>query len=97
MIGVSEAVLYGLKSGLKMEDVLLTIGGGAARSFSLEYYAPKMLQGDMAPGFYVEHFVKDLKIALEECERMNIRLDGLKMVYELYRQLSEDGGARLGT
>lgn len=97
MIGVCEGIVYGLKAGLKMEDVLQTIGGGAASSFSLNYYAPKILQADMQPGFYVEHFVKDLKIALDECERMEIKLPGLKMVYDLYFQLSQEGGARLGT
>ena len=97
MIGVCEGLIYGKKAGLDLEKVIETIGGGAAGSFSLTYYAPKILAKDMKPGFYVEHFVKDMEIALDECRRMGIALPGLALVHQLYRGIMAQGGARLGT
>lgn len=97
MIGVCEGLLFGHKAGLDLDTVLATIGGGAAGSFSLNYYGPKILKGDMEPGFYVEHFVKDMEIALDECRRMNLSLPGLALVHQLYRALMAQGGARRGT
>ena len=97
MIGVVEGLIFGHKAGLNLQQILDTISGGAAGSFSLTYYTPKILKGDMQPGFYVEHFVKDMEIALDECRRMNISLPGLALVHQLYRALMAQGGARLGT
>lgn len=97
MIGVCEGLVFGHKAGLDLEQVLATISGGAAGSFSLTYYAPKILKGDMKPGFYVEHFVKDMEIALDECRRMNISLPGLALVHQLYRALMAQRGGRDGT
>ena len=81
MIGVCEGLLYSYKAGIDVEKVFNTIKGGAAGSFSLTSYGPRIMAGDMEPGFYVEHFVKDMEIALDECRAMNIALPGLALVH----------------
>jgi 3-hydroxyisobutyrate dehydrogenase len=97
MIGVCEALLYAFKAGLDPERVLASVGGGAAGSWSLTNYAPRMLKGDFAPGFYVEHFLKDMEIALAEARRMDLALPGLALAHELYLALRAQGGGRNGT
>ena len=72
LFGVCEALIYGQKSGLNLEQMIVLLNKGAAGSMQLEKMAPRMLKRDFQPGFYVEHFVKDLGIALGECKRMGI-------------------------
>ena len=97
MIGVCESMVYGLKAGLSMEDVLKSITSGAAGSWSLSNLAPRMLKGDLEPGFYIKHMVKDIKIAIDEAERMNLQLPGLSLAKELYAQLQAQGYGEKGT
>jgi 3-hydroxyisobutyrate dehydrogenase len=97
MIGVAESLYYAIKSGLDPETVLKSIGGGAAGSWSLVNLGPKMLKGDFAPGFYVKHFIKDMKIALDETVRMGIKLPGLELALSLYEELSKMGYENSGT
>jgi 3-hydroxyisobutyrate dehydrogenase len=97
MIGVCEALLYGYKAGLDLETVMESVSGGAAGSWSLSNYGPRMLRGDFEPGFFVEHFVKDMEIALGEARQMNLALPGLALAHELYVALKAQGGARKGT
>lgn len=97
MIGVCESMAYGLSAGLKMEDVLRSITAGAAGSWSLSNLAPRILKGDLEPGFYMKHFIKDMKIALDEAQRMNIQLPGLRLVKSMYDQLLEEGYGDNGT
>ncbi len=97
MIGVCEALLYAYKAGLDLNTVLEAVGGGAAGSWSLANYAPRMLKGDYAPGFMVEHFLKDMEIALAEARRMNLALPGLALAHELYLALQAQGAGRDGT
>jgi len=97
MIGVCEALLYAHRAGLDLEEVLASVGGGAAGSWSLTNYAPRMLKGDFAPGFFVEHFIKDMEIALSEARRLNLALPGLALAHELYLALRAQGGGRNGT
>lgn len=97
MIGVCEAMVYAKRAGLDPERVLMTIGGGAAASWSLSNLAPRMIKGDFEPGFYVKHFVKDMKIALEEAEYMGIKLLGLELAKSLYDELVEDKKENKGT
>ena len=97
MIGVCEALLYAHRAGLKIETVLESVSGGAAGSWSLTNYAPRMLKGDFEPGFFVEHFLKDMEIALDEARRMNLSLPGLALAHELYLALRAQGGGRNGT
>jgi 3-hydroxyisobutyrate dehydrogenase len=97
MVGVCEALLYAYKAGLNLETVLEAVGGGAAGSWSLSNYAPRMLKGDFAPGFMVEHFIKDMEITLNEARRMDLALPGLALAHELYLALRAQGGGRDGT
>jgi 3-hydroxyisobutyrate dehydrogenase len=96
LIGVCEALLYAHKAGLDPESVLRSVGGGAAGSWSLTNYAPRMLKGEFAPGFMVEHFIKDMEITLLEARRMNLALPGLALAHELYLALRAQGGGRDG-
>jgi 3-hydroxyisobutyrate dehydrogenase len=97
MIGVCEALLYAYKAGLNLDTVLEAVSGGAAGSWSLNNYAPRMLKGDFAPGFMVEHFLKDMEITLNEARRMDLALPGLALAHELYLALRAQGGGRDGT
>lgn len=97
MIGVCESIAYGLKAGLTMEDVLKSIASGAAGSWSLSNLAPRILQGDLEPGFYIKHIIKDIGIAIDEAERMNLQLPGLQLAKNLYETLQEQGYDEKGT
>ena len=97
MIGVCEAIVYGMKAGLNIEDVLKSISSGAAGSWSLSNLAPRIIHGDLEPGFYIKHFIKDMKIALDEAERMNLKLPGLELAKDLYETLAENGYENKGT
>jgi 3-hydroxyisobutyrate dehydrogenase len=97
MVGVCEALLYGHKAGLDMNTVLKSVSTGAAGSKALEVLAPRMLKGDFEPGFFVEHFIKDMGIALAEAERMNLALPGLALVKQLYEAVRAQGYGRKGT
>lgn len=97
MIGVCEALLYAYKAGLDLETVLESVAPGAAGSWSLTNYAPRMLKGDFEPGFVVEHFVKDMGIALAEARRLNLSLPGLALAEQLYVALVAQGNGRKGT
>ena len=97
MIGMCESLLYGQKAGLDLETMLQSITGGAAACWSLDNLAPRILKGEMDTGFFVEHFVKDMGIALDEARRMNLALPGLALVKQLYQAVMAHGGSRLGT
>jgi 3-hydroxyisobutyrate dehydrogenase len=97
MVGVCEALLYAYKAGLDLETVLESVAGGAAGSWSLSNYGPRMLAGNFDPGFMVEHFVKDMGIALSEARRMNLSLPGLALAEQLYVALIAQGHGRQGT
>ncbi|WP_020059379.1 NAD(P)-dependent oxidoreductase [Bacillus sp. 123MFChir2] len=97
MLGVCEALAYAKKAGLDLEKVLQSISTGAAGSWSLSNLAPRMLQGDFEPGFYVKHFMKDMNIALAEAEELGLSAPGLTLARELYEQLMQDGEENSGT
>lgn len=97
IMGVSEGLAYARKAGLDLPTVLQSIGGGAASGFQLTVMGGKMIAGDFAPGFYIEHFIKDLGIALIEAERMQLDLPGLTLARRLFQGLADQGMARLGT
>jgi 3-hydroxyisobutyrate dehydrogenase len=97
MIGVCESMLYALKSGLDLSTVLQSVSSGAAGSWALTNLGPRIVEGNFDPGFFVEHFVKDLNIAVEESQRMGLNLRGLSLVRELYSALQEAGFGKLGT
>ncbi len=97
IIGVCECLIYGHKAGLDLETVLKSIGSGAAACWTLDVLAPKIIHGDFEPGFMVEHFIKDLGIALEEAERMRLSLPGLALAKQLYLSLMATGMGTKGT
>lgn len=97
MVGVCEGLLYAYKAGLDLETVLKSVAPGAAGSWSLANYGPRMIANDFAPGFYVEHFIKDMEIALAEAGRMNLSLPGLALAHQLYQALKAQGDGRKGT
>jgi 3-hydroxyisobutyrate dehydrogenase len=97
MIGVCESLLYASKAGLSLDTMLETISGGAAACWALDNLAPRVAKRDFAPGFFVEHFIKDMGIALAESERMGLAMPGLALVHQLYLALSAQGHAKSGT
>jgi 3-hydroxyisobutyrate dehydrogenase len=97
MVGVCEALLYGYKSGLDLETVMKSVSVGAAGSWSLSNLGPRIMANNFDPGFFVEHFIKDMGIALDEAKRMNLALPGLALSNQLYLSLKAQGGGRLGT
>jgi 3-hydroxyisobutyrate dehydrogenase len=97
MIALCEALLYGYRAGLNMETVFQSVSVGAAGSKALEVLGPRILKGDFEPGFYVEHFIKDMGIALAEAERLNLALPGLALVKQLYESVRALGYGRKGT
>jgi len=97
MIGVCEALLYGYRSGLNLETVMQSVMSGAAGSWSLSNLGPRIIQGNFAPGFLVEHFIKDMGIALAEARRMGLALPGLALAQQLYIALAAQGHGRDGT
>jgi 3-hydroxyisobutyrate dehydrogenase len=97
MIGVCEALLYGFKAGLDLKTVLQSVGGGAAASWSLNNLGPRIIDRDFEPGFFVEHFIKDMGIALEEAKRMKLSLPGLALANQLYLAVQAQGWGKKGT
>ena len=97
MIGVCEGLLYAYKAGLDLNVVLQSVGSGAAGSWSLNNLGPRMIAGNFEPGFFVEHFLKDMGIALAEARRMKLCLPGLALAEQLYRAVAAQGYERKGT
>lgn len=97
MIGVCEALLYGHRAGLDLNKVLESVASGAAGSWSLSNLGPRIIAGNFDPGFFVEHFLKDMRIALDEARRMKLALPGLALAEQLYLAVAAQGHARKGT
>jgi 3-hydroxyisobutyrate dehydrogenase len=97
LIGVCEALLYAYQAGLDLERVMQSVASGAAGSWSLANLGTRMIANDFAPGFFVEHFLKDMGIALAEAKRMNLALPGLALAQQLYISLQATGHGRDGT
>ena len=97
MIGVCEGLLYAYRAGLDLETVMESVGSGAAGSWSLSNLGRRIIDDDFDPGFFVEHFVKDMGIALDEAKRMGLSLPGLALAHQLYLALMAQGHRRDGT
>ena len=97
MIGVCEASLYGYKAKLDLKTVLQSVGVGAAGSWSLNNLGPRIIDRNFEPGFFVEHFIKDMGIALDEAKRLNLSLPGLALANQLYLAVQAQGYGRKGT
>lgn len=97
MVSICEALLYAHKVGLDIPTVLQSVSSGAAGSWGLSNLGPRILADDFDPGFFVEHFLKDMRIALDEASRMNLSLPGLSLAYQLYQAVAAQGHLRDGT
>ncbi|OFI47684.1 oxidoreductase [Floricoccus penangensis] len=97
MTGMTELLVYAKAAGLDVEKVIETVGGGSAANWSLANYSPRILKEDYSAGFFVKHFIKDLGIALDEAERMNINLPATKVARKLYVELADKGFENDGT
>lgn len=97
MIGVCEALLYGHKAGLDLPTVMKSVSTGAAGSWSLSNLGPRIMDNNFDPGFFVEHFIKDMGIALDEGKKMGLSLPGLALAHQLYLALQAQGHGRDGT
>ena len=90
MISVAESFKFAKEVGLNLDDFFNIVSTGSGGSFSMTSYGPRILKGDFKPGFFIHHFIKDMRLALEECEKMNIKLPGLETAYEVYNELEEE-------
>lgn len=97
IIGVCESLLYAQASGLDAEAVIDIIGKGAAGSWAINNLGPRIISGDFAPGFYVDHFIKDMRIVLDTCDHLHLSLPGLGLVYQLFQACRAQGHGHLGT
>ena len=97
MLGVCEALAYAQGAGIDQSAMINTISTGAAASWSLSNYGPRIIRGDFAPGFYVKHFIKDMEIALQAAREMGMAAPGLELALSRYRELAMQGGEDLGT
>lgn len=97
MISVAESFKFAKEVGLDLDDFFNIVSTGSGGSFSMTSYGPRILKGDFKPGFFIHHFIKDMRLALEECEKMNIKLPGLETAYEVYNELEEEVRNTSGT
>jgi len=97
MIGVVECLLYGHKAGLDLNKVIEAIGSGAAGCWAINNLGPRIVKRDFGAGFFVEHFLKDMRIALDEADRMGLALPGLALAKQLYLSVQAHGHGRSGT
>ena len=97
MVAVCEALLYASRAGLDVPSVLTSVSSGAAASWALTNLAPRIVDRDFAPGFFVDHFVKDMEIVLEEAARRKLAIPGLALAHQLYVALQAQGHGRDGT
>jgi len=97
MIGVCESLVYAQQAGLDCETLVAAIRRGAAGCWSLDNLAPRINKQDFSPGFMVDHFIKDLGIALRESETMGLNLPGLSLAKSLYEKVSAMGLGQNGT
>lgn len=97
MIGVCEALLYAYRAGLNLDTVMQSVAPGAAGSWSLSNLGPRIIANNFDPGFFVEHFIKDMGIALSEANKMGLALPGMALAKQLYESVKSQGHGRDGT
>lgn len=97
MMGMAELLVYAKAAKLDLEKVLDTVGGGSAQNWSLSNYGPRIIKGDYSAGFFVKHFIKDLKIALDEAEKMSLDFPSTRLAKQLYEDLAKNGFENDGT
>lgn len=92
MTGLTEMLVYAKAAGLDLPQVLATLSSGGADNWSMDNYVPRILKGDYTPGFFAKHFLKDLRIALQEADRMGLDLPATKQAKLLYEAMVDDFG-----
>jgi 3-hydroxyisobutyrate dehydrogenase len=97
MIGAVESLLYARKAGLNLDEVIAAIGSGAAGSWTINNLGPRIVKRNFDPGFFIEHFIKDMGIALDEAKRMNLSLPGLALTHQFYVAARAIGLGKKGT
>ncbi len=97
MTGMCEALAFAKSCGLNLDEFIEAAGGGSAATWSLNNYGPRILKGDFAPGFFVKHYIKDMKLAEEAADEMGLDLPALTITRELYEELAEGGYENSGT
>lgn len=97
MTGMTEMLVYAKAAGLDMPKVIQTLAGGSASNWSMENYGPRILKEDYSAGFFVKHFIKDLKIALDEANKLSLDLPATQLASQLYERLAADGHDNDGT
>ena len=97
LTGVCEALSYAKAKGLDMPTLLKSVSTGAAGSKQLDTFGPKILEEDYAPGFFMKHFIKDMKLALVEANISGLSLEMLSLVLANYEELEAEGLGDLGT
>jgi 3-hydroxyisobutyrate dehydrogenase len=97
MIGVVECLLYAYRAGVDPDEMIAVVGSGAAASWSLNNYGPRIAKGNFDPGFFIKHFVKDMDIALKEARRMKLSLPGLALAHQFYVSAMAIGLENMGT
>lgn len=97
MTGMTEMLVYADKAGLSLQKVMDTLAGGGAANWSMTNYGPRILKDDYSPGFFVKHFIKDLKIALDEAKKMSLDLPSTQLATQLYEKLADQGNENDGT
>lgn len=97
MTGMTEMLVYAKNAGLDLPKVIDTLAGGSAANWSMSNYGPRILKADYSPGFFVKHFIKDLKIALDEAKKMKLELPSTKLATKLYEELADKGFENDGT
>ena len=95
--GVCEAIAYAKAKGLDLDTVLKSVSTGAAGSNQLNTFGPKIMNEDYAPGFFMKHFIKDMKLALDESEKSHLNLNVLRRVLKNYETLADENYSNLGT
>ena len=84
MTGLTEMLLYTRAAGLDEQKVLTALSAGGADNWSMENYVPRILKNDYTPGFFARYFLKDLRIALEEADKMGLDLRATEQAKRLY-------------
>lgn len=97
MTGMCEALAFAKSCGLDLDEFIEAVGGGSAATWSLKNYGPRILKGDFAPGFFIKHYIKDMKLAEEAADEMDLDLPALTVTRELYEELAEGGYENSGT
>lgn len=90
-------LVYADKTGLSLQKVMDTLAGGAAANWSMSNYGPRILKEDYSPGFFVKHFIKDLKIALDEAQKLSLELPNTQLATQFYEKLADHGNENDGT